>query len=322
MPLHKSVRKKYWRWAFAWMLLALVSWIVYQDDQAIAAIQAFPMWAFPCMTLVVLLYELLCSWRLSVIGRAAGGIEVSGLMWLRLYIVGRAANMLFPQAGNIFRAVSLRKNFKISYSKFVSMAGIKAWLEAILAFSVGSALLSCCGAHLTIGGVPVYVLLLASLILIVIVPVSVHWALSPSGQATAKTRRTWIFALLKDVSSLIFQWVLNKQLMVRLSTVTLLVLFCSGLAHYLALRALGMEINLSLVVILVVFLRLTNYVAVTPGNLGVREIMYGLTGALMDFSMAHAMLISALIRLSTYTVILPLAFLLEHKSSVKNDLAE
>jgi len=298
------------RWIIASSLVFVSFWVVIHDQEAIATIFEFHVWALPLLFFIIFFYELLASWRFSIIGRAAGALNVKLIDWIRLHFVGRFANTLLPQAGNIYRALFLAEDFGISYSSFIGMTAIKAWIESILAFAIAALLLTSFGEEFTLYEVPIYILLFCILIILLIAPFFFFLLLKPSSQIA---EIKFLFRVRLRAWNILKTWVYwsgNKKFMFSVTAVTLLILTWSGVAHYAAFAALGVPIELPVLVMFVVLLRVSSYISLTPGNIGIRELMYGITAGLMEFGVAHAVLVSALLRFVTYCVIFPLGFIL------------
>ena len=297
------------RWALASLLLVYALYIVIGDNQTIQAVRQIPLWLAPLLIFVVISYEAMASIRLFIIGRLANVKNITPFQWYRLHLVGQLGNLLLPQAGNIYRALTLKRSHAVPYSRFLEMTILKIWIELTLALCIIFLIFSIYQKSLPND----YKLVIGILGLLVVIVVSLPFISKTTSSALLNiplqrhVKSFWIRAY--SSSEFLTIAVTKKSFLLHISIVTTAMLALSAFAQFLGFSALGVETSARELSILVILLRISNYVILTPGNLGVREIAYAISANAMGINMADAILVSMMIRGASYLNILTLGLL-------------
>jgi len=110
----------------------------------------------------------------------------------------------------------------------------------------------------------------------------------------------WVHGRVNELLEVTVWSVRDPVYTAKVLTLAVLGLLHATLVFYLAFAALGLEIDLASIVVFYVLLQLGNYVIVTPGNLGLQEVAFGVLAAELEMGMAAGMLVSGLIRATGY----------------------
>lgn len=233
-------------------------------------------------------------------------LDISMADLYKILIRARFYNRFVPQFGNVYRAIVLKKTFHFPYSKyvaiFISINVINRLFSLAFAFFAVSIFhpdLSIVGISCRWGILIIFIFLIASLYVLN------YFFKSISKIGKKRSRR---IAKLTDVVGCFFSSISNKNVLITM-LVFGLVSFLSGmLQNYLCFRALGSEMNIAKLSMYNLVLDIGRVVALTPGNIGVMESIYGLMGAGMKESVAKGMIVAMVINLVSATMIFVLGF--------------
>ncbi len=241
------------------------------------------------------------SYRYKIIIGKFSGKRLPYLAWLRIFVLGTFLNRIFPQAGNVFRGVSLKQRFDISYTRYISSYAGFMWIDTTLSIATALAVVLVLDPSLRIASVPAAVLIAALLCAVAAVP----FVLKLVGDFL-KGRFNyflWLQSKLAEVFSVMADSVRDVGYLVRISATGLCSFAITISIFYMCFHGLGLDVSWSMLAVFCVIMRLSNQMVITPGNLGVREIAYGVLGELAGVGMAEAMLVSIIIRIVGTTVI-------------------
>ncbi|MCY2926443.1 MAG: hypothetical protein NT031_13580, partial [Planctomycetota bacterium] len=115
-------------------------------------------------------YYALQSVRYHVVLVKVAGARIAFGEWFRLFVLAQWLNAFFPQLGNVYRGVQLKKCHGVSYTGYISSYVAFAWVDTCINLSVTLAVLAAGRAGLTIAGLPAWSFVLAMLIGAALVP--------------------------------------------------------------------------------------------------------------------------------------------------------
>jgi uncharacterized membrane protein YbhN (UPF0104 family) len=239
--------------------------------------------------LAVLAYVLANAERSRLLVAAVLGRAPAVRTFLDTLVVSRFLNGALPQAGSAYRAVALKHQLALSYRGFIAVHLAAAGFELLLLVPLAVWLLAAGPAS---APPPPALLLVVSLLSIALVVVSRPRNAAGSGAPAATS-----IAALTVLAS-------RSWLPVMLQTGAVLAL--AAVMQWLAFSAVGLALDLRILVVFVLLNRISQYVSITPGNIGVRELAYGLAGSAIGVSETAAVAASLLLRVLTWLVLLAL----------------
>lgn len=259
------------------------------------------------MICIVFLYEVCASVRMGVIGRCSGVTEITHLGWFKYHILGRLANIVFPQSGNIYRAHILKSRHAVSYAIFIGMSGLNVWVELVVALTFCSLLLFVGSHGMENHHAHMHFALFGSLLIVLSLPWVFHELVPRKFNSNCFVNQ--VANGFKDISAFVSGSIRNRVLVFKLVCMTVAMLSLSAFAQYLGFWALGYSISLPALAVFVLLLKSTNYVVLTPGNLGVRELAYGLIAGVIGVNVGQAIIVSLMIRGASYVNIFTIGLL-------------
>lgn len=292
------------RWALTLALLAVTVWLIFSQEPDFLSEVALNWQFLVPATWLLALYTVLLSERFRILTQLyLGRNDLSARAFLRSLIVSRVLNGILPQAGNIYRASHLLNRIGLPWSGYLTivMAGMVIDL-IVIAVVFGVILID---SHLF------------RISLLHFGPINHSGILALTASATVISvfftvqlghkYRTARYSMprgtgQKSVAALCRQILSHRNflglLLQSLVTVTLL-----GTVLWLILIGMGFNPGLLGAATLLVAARATQYIVITPGNLGVRELIYAAVGSQLAIGIGAAVSASILLRIMNWIVL-------------------
>ncbi|RKY08093.1 MAG: hypothetical protein DRP56_04675 [Planctomycetota bacterium] len=310
--------KSYFKWLLALVCCAYIIYFFTKNKNAFEQLFSldplFLAWLFLFCALTIVIQ----AWRYLIVIEKCGQTKLPFLKWFKIFILGTFLSRIFPQTGNIFRAVRLKQDFGISYTGYVSIYTSFVWLDTILNLSIAFVVISFLKPGFLIGPIRVLYLISCLLALIVTAP----WFLMKAS-AALKTRFTsfqWLHSRASEVLKISIQSIKDIAYIGKVAITGIASFSITLSVFYICFASLDTPVEITTLALFAVILKLSNLVILTPGNIGVRELAYGLLGELTGIGLAQALLVSVITRIVISCLILGLGFaaggldLLTHRS--------
>jgi uncharacterized membrane protein YbhN (UPF0104 family) len=300
-PSRQRSPRKLWRWALALTVLAFVLYKLGGDRETLRRVASTPPRTLAVLAVLCAASQGLLSLRLSLAVAQAGGAGVPQRVWLRLIAVGQLLNLIAPQLGGVYRAVALKREHGVPYGSYASGLLVFAWLDLVLGALLASVAIFVLQPGLQLGAMPVLPVLIAAVATLAVAPFAAGRLLSlyPGRQsfvARARAKAATVFigvgAALKAPAFLLRYLLLT--VVVTLEQVTTI---------WLLFRALGADLPLSTLLLFQVAFKVSTQVALTPANLGITELLFGLLSYAADFTLEQGIAVSLLYRAVSTTMV-------------------
>jgi hypothetical protein len=268
---------------------------------------------------LLVLYFILYSYRFLLLIAKHCGCSLPLIPWIRMLVVVRFMNNLVPQMGSVYRGVTLKRDFSVSYTDYVSANIFFIWIDTFLNFSLAAFLLWFFHADLVLFGVPASTGLAAGAVALLLAPLVSHLIVQRmADQSSAaeeltllksKLRRVRFFSLLMKKSSKVLTNLMlglrDLPYMVMTVVIALGSFLCMVGVFKLLLAGVDARASFSTLAVFYALYRLTFHVSITPGNIGIREVAYGLLCAEAQIGMSKGLVVAAELRvLSIITLLL------------------
>lgn len=247
---------------------------------------------------------LLNAFRYLLIVEKCSGQSIAFIPWLRVYVFARLVNLILPQAGNVYRALRLKKLFQVSYTRYAGSFLAFGWIGASLNLAIAAAAVALWAPELQFGTVSAHWWLLMLALGFACGPLVLDQAVRriPAQGRLLRMRASAGEAVGSAVLAVTdlghFGWAVG----LGLSAFTL-----ACLVFYVSFLSLGIELGAGELALFYAVLQLSTYVQLTPGNLAVQEIAFGLMGEHIGIGMGEGIVVAALLRLCGYAALALLA---------------
>jgi uncharacterized protein (TIRG00374 family) len=221
--------------------------------------------------------------------------------WFRIFAIGRFLNTLIPQSGILYRSIALKEEFGISYTGFIAAFASFAWLDVILSFSIALMVLLLTSPS----SIPDLAVLRAavSLILIVLIITPSLFLILSSRIPFTSSKLLWAKSKMEEVLKLTLSSVKDYRYLVSSFALGFASFIQVCMVFYLCFSALSYSSTLVGAVVFCSMYRLSSYVQITPGNLGIQELAFALVAAFTGISFVQAVIVSAILRVTGFFMI-------------------
>ena len=275
---------------------------------------------------LLILYFLIYSYRFVILIEKHCNCRIGLLPWLRMLIVVRFMNNTVPQMGTIYRGVHLKRDFGVSYTDYISANLFFIVTDTMFNFAIAAILLVATGTPLSFGGIHASLWLSAALLGLIALPYLVSYALSHV--TTMQKTPGKIVKGLSEVAHEITVSVKDARYMGRSTMLALASFMTMAWVFHVLLQAVEVDLPFATLAVFYALYRLTFHVSITPGNIGIRELAYGLLCAQTDIGMSKGILVSAELRILSMAVLLILGIVLAWRDlqkawvSIRSQLTE
>jgi uncharacterized protein (TIRG00374 family) len=238
-------------------------------------------------------------------------------------VIARLMNKFIPQSGLIYRARIFKKNNAISYGDFFSSFASFKLLELFATIIFAILIVAMLQPDLKVAG---YLFLPALLIMASVLIGGVYCGrkfLTLIKLENERRDTLWQYYANRILDALSHTFALVYKR--RLFTVTLVIMAVRVLLAILSLSLcfsiIGTRQSITELTIFVTIGSISNIITVTPGNLGFKEMLYGLLAEGMGIGMAQGLSVTFIQRLANYTVLVIL-LVISNKKMIETCLAK
>ena len=262
----------------------------------LSALSALSLPALLALLALQVVYLWVQSGRFHVVLVRFARRELDFWRWFELFVLGRFLNLFVPQAGNVYRALELRRRFDIGIQEFLVAFVNAPWLAMLLNFLFGAAAVGLLAPRVLLAGVPLVVALLVAALITALAP---FVALTLLPLVPQRFRATaWLRSRLAEMVGVTLESLRERRYLLRVSAWTLASFVQATAMLYVGFIALGLEVGVAEAVAFYVLLQLATYLQVTPGNLGLQELAFGALSVGFGASISDGVLVSAMVRLT------------------------
>lgn len=298
MPQYEQALKKAIRNIIYVLTLAAIAWFMYDQRDKLHLIRNISAWNVAVL-FVLTYFFILCNAYIFKVTVGFFNIRLKYKHWFGITAVNTMYNYILPFKGGLaLRGIYLKKNYKLKYAKYLSLiAG-----NFLVIFLVSAVIGSIVGTMLYLqGGIskPYYFTILAGLAATILTGLAMFFG---SEYRFARETKPYRVAnqMLEGLS-----YFKHYPVGITLVLLTQAVLVIS-MAYKLQIIFSALEIEASFselifIQALVIFSRL---ISITPGNIGIREGVVGLSAAILGMDGETALLAALIERIITVVFVL------------------
>lgn len=264
----------------------------------------------PTIILIItisILYLILSSYRFQIVLEKYSGRSLPFYPWFKIFTLAQFFNMIFPQMGNVYRAVCLKKNHNISYTEYITGFTSFAWMDLCINMIIALAVILFNNPNFKIGRLCAWQMLLVIIIGIIIAPLLAGALLTKIRFKNAYL--SWTRSKLLEMLTVTVKSIGDKTYMAKITLLGLIVFIQTVLAYYILFLSLNTPLSLPALAVFYSLLKLGTFANITPGNIGVQEVAFGFLSEQMNFGMAQGVLVSVFGRILHTSLIVVLGIL-------------
>ncbi len=245
---------------------------------------------------VLAAFVIVNSLRMFIVVGPFSGRPIPLVQWIRTFVYGQFLNMFVLQLGNVYRAVTLKSRWGLSHTHYAGTWLFFAWLDTILNCLIAIAALLVSGSDLRLWNVPAWLVVIAFLAIWVGLPViAVRWLRRHEPRVGILQKiRTRLLVVADAYSRLL----VSARVWIAFVLSGIVSFSLMVAAFHLSFLAVDTNVSPVDLAVLQVFSKLSFLLIITPGNLGIREVMMAVVCQGMGISVALAMLASLIMRLA------------------------
>ena len=270
---------------------------------------------------------LLQSWRFRIVMEKCTGTKVPFGPWFKIYILARFLNTVFSQTGNVYRGITLKKQYNITYTNYIGGHTSMVWLDTSMNLLMALIVIVLFQPDFQIGRFVAWKIIAIIMIIVIGLPVLAEkWLGILSFQ---NKTLVWIHQRFQQVVSTTVNNFKDRIYLGKLFILGLLLFARTCVAFYIYFLCFGTKVDLPALAVFYAIFKLGNFIMLTPGNLGIQELVFGFLSENMGIGMAQGILVSTLTRVigTSFLLVLGLIFgghdLLRHRNEFRyNNEAE
>jgi uncharacterized membrane protein YbhN (UPF0104 family) len=290
--------------------VAFVVWSLVRDREALMSALSFSGSEILTIFALLILYFISYAYRFVVLIDKHCRCRIDLLTWTRMLVVVRFMNNLVPQMGSVYRGITLKRDYGVSYTDFISANVFFIWTDTLFNFLLAIILVVAVGAHLDLFGMPVEQFLLFAFIGILVSPLLASKVLAYVPQSSRFLKK------LAHINQQLLEGLKDPKYMLGTTAIALVSFGLMAWVFKLLLLGVEVDVPLSTLAVFYALYRLTFHVNITPGNIGVRELAYGLLCSEAHIGMAKGLLISTELRILSVLVLLIVGMAVSSKEIV------
>ena len=281
--------------AFAASLAATAALVVLRGED-LAVLDALDLGATLLLVALQVVYLVVQSGRFHVVLVKLADTRVGFGAWLQLFVIGRFLNLFLPQAGNVYRAVELKRRHAVGYTRFAAAFVNAPWVAMVLNFVLGAAVVALAQPEARVGSWPLAWLLALAAGVTAAAPL-VAAVLLPLVPRRFRLL-AWLHGRLSEMVAVTLGSLRDVGYLLRVVAWTLAAFVQATAMLWVGFVALGSDVGLAQAVAFYVLLQLATYVPLTPGNLGVQELAFGVLAVGLGSAAVDGVIVSALVRVT------------------------
>jgi uncharacterized membrane protein YbhN (UPF0104 family) len=292
------------RWLVALLALGLTAKILVEDREALRGLAQCGLGPVAAVVGLFLVYLPIWAYRFLVITRAVGQVTIGYWEWFKLFTVSRLVNALFPQSGNVYQAVALKARHQLPYTRYVSAYVFFAWADSVLNLLLALVLILAMKPGLTLGRVNGAAAVGGALVVLAAGPLLAEWLLRRVRPGTGLPAR--VHRLVHGLLAAMVEQSRNPGLLAKVTALGLVLFALWLLLLKVCFEGVGVRPAWPDLALFLAVYKVTLFVVITPGNVGVLELLYGLLSECLGLGLAQGVLVAAVVRVGFYAVLVPL----------------
>lgn len=286
--------RKALQWVLAVFCVLWVGWHFYHNRQDLAL---FGSLSWPVLLILLGLFTLhlwLYSLNLYYVIMGCAGTRIPFIDFFKTIIIGRFLSSVAPQAGGVWRAIHLKHKFGIPYTRYIGGFLCFLWLDAAMNILLSAVIFALFAPRFTISSISIWIIL-GILGIGWFIPIFLEKLLRNTAIRTG-----WLGRLHERLSSMItiaVQGISDHKMLLRVIFLNTTNFANNILIFYLCLSGSQEPITIPALAVFFILLKLSSYIIITPGNVGVREIAYGMLAEQMGLATGAGIVLSVFYRL-------------------------
>ncbi len=296
------------RWTIAIICLAYIVNFFCKNTEELKKLSLFQPVILVYIIALQLIFHMLNGMKFKIVLEKCSSKKVKFLPWMKIFMLGRFLNTVIPQSGNIYRGITLKRQFDVSYTRYISGYSSFAWMEVFINLFIAALSILLINPGFKIGPVSAWKILIILGLISIALPILIELIFN---KITLKNQYlNWVHSKLAEVITVSVSNLKDPVYMLKINLFTVIMFARTCLVFYLYFKIFKLDVGLSALLVFCSLFKISAFVIITPSNIGIQELAYGFLSEQMEIGAAQGMLVSGLIRLIAVPVILILGIAL------------
>lgn len=299
--------KRWLRWIVAIAAMLVVGKQLHDDPEPLRRMISAGPATLAGMCALVVLNQALMSLRFAQVMGHMGAPALGFGAWFRLTSVGQMLNLFVPQLGNVYRGVSLKRDYGISYLTWATGLISFVWLDMVGGILIAIVAIGVLDPHLQFAGFPAELLLIAGLCAVFFGPIVAAALLErlPERSGFVGRAQQKLTTLLTTASAV----ARSPRLMLRFFSLNVVTTAGQTATLWLAFHSVGAAMPVSGLLLFQILVKISSQIVITPGNLGITELAFGALAHGSSRTVEQGLAVSLLLRAVGSAMVVLLGFL-------------
>jgi len=270
-----------------------------------------------------MIYWVIYTYRFGVILEKSSGQNIIFPQLFKILVIGRFLGLIIPQLGNIYRGIQLKKNHNITYTNYIGSFTSFLWMDTSINFVIVIFVIILLEPSLKIANFDALKIVLCILLAVIAFPVILNIILP---KIPFKNKRlSWIQSKLSEVFSTTINNIKSPTYLIKLTISGILIFLETIIAYHIIFCAFDVKISLAGLSLFYCLLKISVFINLTPGNLGVQEIAFAFLAQQLGIGKTEGLLVAMVARTLSTVIIIFLGTvyggidILAHKKSYLNE---
>lgn len=226
------------------------------------------------------------------------GNDISVFKWLGIHMHARFLNCFAPQAGNAYKMAKLKMEHGFSMDSFLASLTVFSYINSFVTGILSFITILLLDRSLRIFGIPAYLLAFLVVLGFALLPVFLRWFHGVCIIFLPKKLAEKLEVLNNFVYKL-FSGLFDKTVFIKVLIVGFLAYILAVIEMRILFNSLGVDMSFARISVLRFAKNLTDILSITPGNLGVTEVLYASLANLMQEKASTGLIVGVLLNLLT-----------------------
>ena len=279
-----------------------IIWFFFNNSEKLILLSEINAGSIANLVLLMLAAQFLYTYRFQIVLERCAQRKVPIFSLFKIVVIGRYLSIFIPQSGNVYRGITLKSDFEISYTQYASSFFAFTWLEMCFNLLVALAVNSTVRPSLHIGNLSVMSILVALFFFVAIVPIFIGMLVRQANFQNPLFLR--VGNKLSEMFSTVLKSLFDIVYLCKFFFTGLLTFAITLGAFHVAFTAIDVHAEISVLVLFFIVLQFFSQIIITPGNIGIKEILYGIISDQTNIGLSEGILMSVIMRITGTLVII------------------
>ncbi len=293
-PPPTSSRRRLARALLAVLAISGVVALLWRERMSLGVLRNVSLSMSALIVLIMSVNTVLFGLRVRIALQRVAAIRIRVLWWTRVFINSFAMNLSVPQSGAVYRAMELRRVYGMRLQDYLRAYYVVVWLGYVLIVACSTPAMFLSPVAPLVGGWDLRLVAVLTLVGLALGPVLLHRSAPHIGGDARWAER--FRQVLDETVGTALECVRERRFATDFLFFSILTIAIDFGIVVLALAALGFNIALGWSLLLYLAMQLFNMIHVTPGNIGVQELVFGVLGGQAGLSLGDGVVLSLFLR--------------------------